>query len=160
MKGQLRLAFFDLSRTPPSSTSLLSPALCNLITLLFIGLRYEDLYTTSAQYISKNTPKQHASTRTQTMVYIRRKQLGVKFRRQHSIERYIIDFFCCELKLAIELDGNSHFSEQAQAYDHQRTQDLDKLGIRVLRFTNNEVNHNIEEVLARIMDSIPKYTSI
>ena len=38
--------------------------------------------------------------------YIRRKQLGVKFRRQHSIERYIVDFFCCELKLAIELDGN------------------------------------------------------
>ena len=92
--------------------------------------------------------------------YIRRKQLGVKFRRQHSIEKYIIDFFCCELKLAIELDGNSHFSEQAQAYDHQRTQDLNKLGIRVLRFTNNEVNHNVEEVLARIMDSIPKYTSM
>ena len=92
--------------------------------------------------------------------YIRRKQLSVKFRRQHSIERYIIDFFCCELKLAIELDGNSHFSEQAQAYDHQRTQDLNKLGIRVLRFTNNEVNHNVEEVLASIMDSIPKYTSM
>ncbi len=73
MKGQLRLAFFDLARTPPSSDSLLPPALRNLITLLFIGLRYEDLHTTSAQYISQNTPKQHASTRTQTMVLYKKK---------------------------------------------------------------------------------------
>ncbi len=88
--------------------------------------------------------------------YIRRKQLGVKFRRQHSIGKYIVDFFCCELKLAIELDGNSHFSEQAQAYDHQRTRDLNKLGIKVLRFTNNEVNQNLEEVLVKIKNSIPR----
>ncbi|MFA0551501.1 endonuclease domain-containing protein [Vibrio lentus] len=88
--------------------------------------------------------------------YIRRKQLGVKFRRQHSIGKYIVDFFCCELKLAIELDGNSHFSEQAQAYDHQRTRDLSKLEIKVLRFTNNEVNQNLEEVLVKIKNSIPR----
>ncbi|MEZ8722281.1 endonuclease domain-containing protein [Vibrio pomeroyi] len=88
--------------------------------------------------------------------YIRRKQLGVKFRRQHSIGKYIVDFFCCELKLAIEIDGNSHFSEQAQAYDHQRTLDLNKLGIKMLRFTNNEVNQNLEEVLVKIINSIPK----
>ena len=73
MKGQLRLAFFDLARTPPSPASLLSPVLRNLKTLLFIGMRYEDLYTTSAQYISKNTPKQHASTRAQTMVLYKKK---------------------------------------------------------------------------------------
>ena len=88
--------------------------------------------------------------------YIRRKQLGVKFRRQHSIGKYIVDFFCCELKLAIELDGNSHFSEQVQAYDHQRTRDLNKLGIKVLRFTNEEVNHSIETVLGRITDALPQ----
>lgn len=88
--------------------------------------------------------------------YIRRKQLGVKFRRQHSIGKYIVDFFCCELKLAIELDGNSHFSEQVQAYDHQRTRDLNKLEIKVLRFTNNEVNQNLEEVLVKIKNSIPR----
>ncbi|MEG3694824.1 endonuclease domain-containing protein [Vibrio coralliirubri] len=88
--------------------------------------------------------------------YIRKKQIGIKFRRQHSIGKYVVDFFCCELKLAIEIDGNSHFSEQAQAYDHQRTQDLNKLGIKVLRFTNNEVNQNLEEVLVKIMNSIPK----
>ncbi|MCZ8500077.1 endonuclease domain-containing protein [Vibrio lentus] len=88
--------------------------------------------------------------------YIRRKQLGVKFRRQHSIGKYIVDFFCCELKLAIELDGNSHFSEQVQAYDHQRTRDLNKLGIKVLRVTNNEVNQSLEEVLVKIKNSIPR----
>jgi len=88
--------------------------------------------------------------------YIRNKQLGIKFRRQHSIGKYVVDFFCCELKLAIEIDGNSHFTEQAQAYDHQRTRDLNKIGIKVLRFTNNEVNQNLEEVLVKIMNSIPK----
>lgn len=92
--------------------------------------------------------------------YIRNKQLGIKFRRQHSIGKYVVDFFCCELKLAIEIDGNSHFTEQAQAYDHQRTRDLNKIGIKVLRFTNNEVNQNLEEVLVKIMNSIPKSTSM
>ena len=160
MKGQLRLASFDLSRTPPSSTSFLSPALCNLITLLFMDCVMRTYTRPQLNTFRKTLRNNMPQPERKLWFYIRRKQLGVKFRRQHSIEKYIIDFFCCELKLAIELDGNSHFSEQAQAYDHQRTQDLNKLGIRVLRFTNNEVNHNVEEVLARIMDSIPKYTSM
>ena len=48
---------------------------------------------------------------------LRNNQLGVKFRRQHGIGHYIVDFYCPELKLIIEVDGESHFSEDAQAYD-------------------------------------------
>ena len=156
MKGQLRLAFFDLARTPPSPASLLSPVLRNLKNFYSLECVMK-IYTrpqlnTFRKTLRNNMPQPERKL----WFYIRRKQLGVKFRRQHSIGKYIVDFFCCELKLAIELDGNSHFSEQAQAYDHQRTRDLNKLEIKVLRFTNNEVNQNLEEVLVKIKNSIPR----
>ena len=74
--------------------------------------------------------------------------LGHKFRRQHPVEPYILDFYCDELKLAIELDGGQH-AEQVQ-YDERRTQTLEAQGIRVVRFWNNEVLTQTESVLEAI----------
>ncbi len=59
--------------------------------------------------------------------YLRKKQLGVKFRRQHGIGKYVVDFFCSERKLVIELDGDSHFSIEAQKYDEIRNLFIKKL---------------------------------
>ena len=90
--------------------------------------------------------------------HIRKKQLGIKFRRQHGIGRYIADFYCSEYKLVIELDGDSHDSLEAQTYDAERNMFMLKIGLNVLRFTNQEVFTNIEGVLQNIEDNVKKPT--
>lgn len=76
---------------------------------------------------------------------------GYKFRRQHSVGPYILDFYCPSEKLAIELDGDSHFTDDAMAYDLERTAYLNGVGIRVLRFLNTDVYVNIEAVCEKIL---------
>jgi very-short-patch-repair endonuclease len=81
---------------------------------------------------------------------LRGEQMGVKFRRQHSIGHYIADFYCSELKLVIEVDGDSHRSAEAQAYDTIRHDFMDSLGITTLRFTNDEVINHLEGIQQRL----------
>jgi very-short-patch-repair endonuclease len=83
-----------------------------------------------------------------------RQLLGHKFRRQHPVESYILDFACEERMLAVELDGGQHNEPSAQAYDAARTAALQKSGWHVLRFWNNEVNENIEGVLEVIAQAL------
>ncbi len=85
---------------------------------------------------------------------LRSKQLGQKFRRQHSIGPYIADFYCVYSQLIVEVDGSQHFEEDAIRYDVQRTRFLESQGCTVLRFVNDEINTNIEGVLMCIMDKI------
>lgn len=75
---------------------------------------------------------------------------GRKFRRQTSIGSYIVDFYCPEEKLVVELDGEVHFNAEAVKYDKERTEYIESLGIKVLRFENNEVLNNTEFVLNKI----------
>ncbi len=87
--------------------------------------------------------------------YLKQSQLkGKKFRRQQSVGNYIVDFYCPEKKLAIELDGDFHFYEEVQKYDQERTNFINKLGIKVLRFENQEVLYNLENVMRSIEDVI------
>lgn len=80
------------------------------------------------------------------------KQLsGFKFRRQHSIGNFIVDFYCSERKLAVEIDGDSHFSDSGKSYDIIRTEYLNKMGISVIRFTNIDVTKHITGVLEKIL---------
>jgi formamidopyrimidine-DNA glycosylase len=81
-----------------------------------------------------------------------RQLLGTKFRRQHPIGDYIVDFYCDEARLAIELDGGQHAS--SSDYDSARTEELERRGIRVLRFWNNEVLRNLDGVLLRIAEAV------
>lgn len=83
---------------------------------------------------------------------LRHKQLGVKFRRQHGIGPYIGDFYCAERALVIELDGESHFTDEASQYDERREGFMKDVGIRTLRFTNREVVENMEGVMLRIIE--------
>jgi very-short-patch-repair endonuclease len=79
------------------------------------------------------------------------KQLdGFKFRRQYGIENFVIDFYCPQVKLAIEIDGDSHFSENSQEKDKWRQKIIEKYGINFLRFTNIEINENLTGVLDEI----------
>jgi len=71
--------------------------------------------------------------------YLKKSQLkGTKFRRQQSISNYIVDFYCPEKKLAIELDGDFHFDEEVEKYDRERTNFINKLGIKVLQFESRK----------------------
>jgi len=78
----------------------------------------------------------------------------VKFRRQHPIGPYIVDFFCVEANLAIELDGGGHGHAEKVAEDAHRTLELHRLGARVLRFWNKDVFQNTESVLKMIAEAI------
>jgi very-short-patch-repair endonuclease len=84
--------------------------------------------------------------------YLRNRKLnGLKFRRQHPLDKFIADFYCHEKKLVIELDGSVHNIKDNEEYDSARTNEINELGIRVLRFRNDEVESNIETVLKEII---------
>ena len=68
-----------------------------------------------------------------------RQLAGCKFRRQYSVGSFVIDFYSPEVKLGIELDGDSHFQEGARAYDERRTEFINSFGIRIMRFLNADV---------------------
>ena len=83
-----------------------------------------------------------------------RNLLGLKFRRQHPIARFIADFYCAELKLVIEIDGSIHEREDIIKYDLERENYLKELGLKVLRFKNEDVFLNpeiIEKALREIL---------
>ena len=79
-----------------------------------------------------------------------RQLLDLKFRRQHPCPPYVIDFYCVELQLAIELDGSQHFTAEQQAFDQRRSVYLKGLGIVVLRFDNRQVLQEMDGVLQEI----------
>ncbi len=80
--------------------------------------------------------------------------LWLKFRRQHSIWRYIIDFYCAEIKIWIEIDWSIHFKSKQIEYDLLRTEYLNKVWIKIIRYTNKEINENIDNVLKNLQSRI------
>ena len=83
---------------------------------------------------------------------LRKRQLGeLKFRRQHIIYTYIVDFFCPAAKLVVEIDGPIHINQEE--YDAEREENLQALGYHIVRFTNNEVDQDLELVLDGIYDA-------
>lgn len=83
---------------------------------------------------------------------LRRKQVaGFRFRRQHPFEKYVLDFYCPEARLAVELDGGQHNETAAAAQDMERTTFLNSHGIKMVRVWNHEVFNNLEGVLQMIL---------
>ncbi|WP_313085579.1 endonuclease domain-containing protein [Pseudomonas sp.] len=76
---------------------------------------------------------------------------GFKFRRQHPWPPYVLDFYCAELRLVIELDGGQHYDDAGLAKDHLRTDYLKRQGLEVLRFSNLDVLQNLEGVLTELL---------
>jgi|SRR5690606_20886593 very-short-patch-repair endonuclease len=76
--------------------------------------------------------------------------LGYKFRRQHPLYKYIVDFYCHQLKLVLEVDGSMHLGADAVEYDINRTTELEEFGLQVLRFSNDEVSFDTEHVMVVI----------
>jgi very-short-patch-repair endonuclease len=86
---------------------------------------------------------------------LRRKQFeGLKFRRQHGIGPYIVDFFCPEQGLVIEVDGDSHGDEDQILKDKERDKYLQSLGLQVIRYTNDDILKNIDGVLENLAGNL------
>ena len=86
--------------------------------------------------------------------YLKSDKLGKKFRRQHSVGGYILDFYCKEKKLIIEIDGGIHQSSEVKEYDSLRNKYFTQLEYKVLRFLNEEVEKNIEQVIRKIKENL------
>ena len=81
---------------------------------------------------------------------LQKSRLGMKFVRQYSVGPYILDFYCPNKRLAIELDGSQHSRDEALLYDRDREEYLEALDIKTMRFKNSEVRIDIERVLNKI----------
>src|SRR5690606_38495472 len=85
---------------------------------------------------------------------LRNNSLGDKFRRQHLIDDFIVDFVCLSKKIVVEVDGGYHSTPEQKKYDEQRTIILNKRGFKVIRFTNEEVSNNLQSVLQKIKSEL------
>lgn len=79
---------------------------------------------------------------------------GKKFRRQHSVGKYVLDFYCPQCRLAVELDGEAHFTSIRAQYDVEREEFVKSLKIRIVRFENRRVFENLESVLETIKEHL------
>jgi very-short-patch-repair endonuclease len=105
----------------------------------------------TAQFSAKRLRSEQTDAETILWSYLRGSRLeGYKFKRQHPVGKYVLDFYCSLCRLAIELDGGQHNEEEQRGKDQERTNYFRKLGIKVIRFWNHEVFENIDGVLEEI----------
>ncbi len=116
-------------------------------------VRY-NLFMSKSSLLVKARSLRQEKTRTEKILWkeLRNKKLETKFRRQHPIDKFILDFYAPEIKLAIELDGSTH--KENKEYDKTRTEYLEFKNIKVLRFWNSEIETNLEKVLKIIREKI------
>ena len=105
------------------------------------------------RYLRRNMPKSEVVLWSKLK---NRQMLGERFLRQYGVDQYILDFYCPRLRLAIEVDGDSHFIQGAEEYDNVRQDHIESFGIRFLRFTNEDICNNIEGVCYTIFEEIEK----
>jgi very-short-patch-repair endonuclease len=104
------------------------------------------------KYLRKNMPRSEVIIWNQLK---KKQRLNQRFLRQYSVENYILDFFCPALKLAIEIDGDSHFiNDKNRKLDIERENRLKKYGISVIRFANNDIHNSLNSVVLMIEETI------
>lgn len=86
--------------------------------------------------------------------HIRKRQLGYRFLRQYSVDHYVIDFYCPELKLALEIDGGIHELPENKEYDEARQKYIEGFGIKFLRIKNEEILGNANKAFDKIINEI------
>ena len=114
-------------------------------------------YGASSSTFDKARLLRNNMTEAEKIVWDKLKNRNVfkaRFRRQHPIGSFIVDFYCHEYKLAIEIDGEIHLKTEVIEYDDGRSHDIEKFGIKILRFTNNEVFTNLNNIIEEILKTI------
>jgi very-short-patch-repair endonuclease len=110
-------------------------------------IRYDNTNVKRAKHLRKNmTPWERK------LWYLFLKDYPTRFQRQKCIENYIVDFYCFQAKLVIELDGGGHYDPEAEQYDKYRTRILEEQGLKVLRFCNTDIDKNFYGVCT-VIDS-------
>ncbi len=115
-------------------------------------MRKEMFYGASHLIFQKAEELRNCSTPAEELLWnhLKGSQLGVKFRRQHPAAIYVLDFYCYEAQLALELNGSIHQLEEVKKNDVIRENTLKTLGIKVIRFNNQEVISNVNKVIDKI----------
>lgn len=114
------------------------------------------LFNKKSEEVKRRLLRNNATLAEQNLWQVlRKKQIhGVRFLRQFSVSFYVVDFYAPKLLLVIEVDGPMHNSDEAKDYDQKRTEYLASLGIKVFRFTNEQVLGNINKVEKEILEIV------
>jgi very-short-patch-repair endonuclease len=103
---------------------------------------------------ARNLRREQTPAEVRLWLALRNRQLaGLKFRRQHPYGQFILDLFCVEHQLAVEVDGAVHHNLEQAAHDAERSEFLAQRGVRVLRFTNEEIEQRLPDVLRKIIEA-------
>ena len=102
------------------------------------------------QNARRNRRERNATRQEAVLWHVFLKSCEINFARQYRIANYILDFYAPSVKLAIEIDGGQHYEESAIEYDEKRIRFLETKGVTVLRFTNNDVDKNLNGVISEI----------
>ncbi len=113
-------------------------------------------YNNNLKHLSSQLRSNSTQSEIHLWKYLKAKQTGVRFIRQKPIGNYIVDFYCKELRLAIELDGLSHHYEETMRKDEEKEAYLNELGIEVLRFEDKEILGDIDNVMVVLLDYIER----
>ena len=116
---------------------------------MFLGAKAE-LFSLALQMRKNPTEAESAMWK----ILRRFRQSGFPFRRQHPLEFYIADFYCHNLRLDIEVDGEIHKEKEIQSHDEGHKGELERFGIKVLRFTNSQILNDSDLVVTKINDTI------
>lgn len=112
---------------------------------------------TLSQYTSLRRKLRQQPTRAEAFLWFHlrnKKLLGYKFRRQHGVGRYVLDFFCAKLMLGIEVDGATHLDPAKKEHDEVRQRWIEAQGVRIVRFTDNEILADPDAVLEKLRQLI------
>ncbi len=110
-----------------------------------MSLKYDGKLINNARELRKNMTRQEKH-----LWYDFLSSYPIRFQRQKTIDKYIVDFYCHRVKLVVELDGSQHYEEEAIEYDNQRTEVLKAFGLTVMRFSNLEIDKNFAGVCKMI----------
>jgi very-short-patch-repair endonuclease len=103
---------------------------------------------------ARNLRREQTPAEVRLWSALRNRQLaGLKFRRQHPYGQFILDLFCVEYQLAVEVDGDIHLDPERASHDAERSEFLAQHGVRVLRFTNEDVEQHLPDVLRKIIET-------
>ena len=116
------------------------------------------------EYNPKNLPlakamRKNATPQENRLWYDFLRSYGVRFRRQQPIDTFIADFFCCQAKLVIEIDGSQHFTEEGKRSDAFRTEKLEGYDLKIIRFTNRQIETNFRGVCQYIDQTVKELIS-
>ena len=147
-----------LGEGPTDQTLTTSSAADGQVAILIVTMPNRRFPTVSGRTRARAKQLRKKTTKAERILWSLlsdRKCGGRKFRRQHPIDPYIVDFYCAEAKLVVEIDGESH--EGRQDHDQRRDEYLEGLGLRTVRVTNDDVLENLDgvvEAILRVADTI------